>query len=109
MQKNPSYNQTSSHGSSYSYQKPAFGHGTSSGQSSYGGESSRSNYGYSVQIQFHAMHTDRKQRPSAPVDNRSYVLASHERLPVHVDLPTAEMGVGSTKAIKGRTGGAVED
>ena len=47
MQKNPSYNQAPSHGSSYSYQNPAFGHGTSSGQSSYGGESSRSNYGYS--------------------------------------------------------------
>ena len=26
------------------------------------------------------------QRPSAPVDNRSYILVSHERLPVHVDL-----------------------
>ena len=37
------------------------------------------------------------------------VLASHERLPVHVDLPTAETGVGSTMAVKGRTGGAVED
>ena len=49
------------------------------------------------------------QRPSAPVDNRSYVLASHERLPVHVDLATAETGVSSTKAVKGRTGGAVED
>ena len=35
------------------------------------------------------------QRPSAPVDNRSYVLASHERLPVHVDLPTAETDVSS--------------
>ena len=48
------------------------------------------------------------QRSSAPVDNRSYVLASHERLPVHVDLPTAETGV-EPKAVKGRTGGAVED
>ena len=35
------------------------------------------------------------QRLSAPVDNRSYVLASHERLPVHVDLPTVETDVSS--------------
>ena len=48
------------------------------------------------------------QRPSGPVDNQSYVLASHERLPVHVDLPTAETGVSSTKVVKGRTGGVVE-
>ena len=32
---------------------------------------------------------------SAPVDNRSYVLASHERLLVHVDLSTAETDVSS--------------
>ena len=52
------------------------------------------------------------QGPSALVDNRSYVLASHEHLPVHMDLPTAETGVssvGNTKAVKGRTGGAIED
>ena len=29
------------------------------------------------------------QCPSVQVDNRSYVLASHERLPVHMDLPTS--------------------
>ena len=34
MQKNPSYNQASTH-SSYSYQNPAFGHGTSSTQRDY--------------------------------------------------------------------------
>ena len=46
------------------------------------------------------------QRPSAPVDNRSYVVTN-----AYVDLPTAETGVDSTKpkAVKGRTGGAVED
>ena len=35
------------------------------------------------------------QCPSAPVDNRSDILASHERLPVHMDLPTAETDVSS--------------
>ena len=52
------------------------------------------------------------QRPSAPVDNRSYVLASHERLPIHMDLPTAATGVssvGNTNAVKGCNGGAIED
>ena len=52
------------------------------------------------------------QHLSALVDNGSYVLDSHERLPVHMDLRTAETGVslvGNTKAVKGRTGGAVED
>ena len=37
------------------------------------------------------------QCPSVQVDNRSYVLASHERLPVHMDLPTAETGVSSVR------------
>ena len=32
------------------------------------------------------------QRPSAPVDNRSYVLASHQRLPVHMNLPSSYCG-----------------
>ena len=50
------------------------------------------------------------QSPSAPVDNRSYVLASHERLPIRVDLPTAEKTSALlAKAVKGRTGSAVED
>ena len=49
---------------------------------------------------------------SAPVDNRSDVLASNERLPVHMDLSTVVTGVSSvsnTKAVKGRTGCAVQD
>ena len=53
-----------------------------------------------------------EQHPSALVDNQSYVLASHKRLPVHMDLLTAETSVssvGNTKAVKGRTDGAVED
>lgn len=41
MQKNPSYNQAST---SYSYQNPAFGHGTSSGQRSTADEKSGPNY-----------------------------------------------------------------
>ena len=59
-----------------------------------------------------ASHLFLDQRPSALVDNQRYVLASHERLYVHMDLPTAVTGissVGNTKAVKGRTGGAVED
>ena len=33
-----------------------------------------------------------EQRPSVPVDNPNYVLASHERLPVHMDLPGSHCG-----------------
>ena len=44
MQKNPSYNQSSSYSSSYSYQNPAFGHGTSIGLRSYAEEGGSSRY-----------------------------------------------------------------
>ena len=33
--------------------------------------------------------------PVHSLDSRSYVLASHKRVPVHMDLPTAETGVSS--------------
>ena len=43
MQKNPSYNQASTH-SSYSYHNPAFGHGTSSTQGNYPEDRTSSGY-----------------------------------------------------------------
>ena len=55
------------------------------------------------------------QRPSTPVNNRSYVLSSHGRLPFQMDLPTAETDVRSVgvecylSAVTDRTGRAVED
>ena len=38
----------------------------------------------------------------ASIDNRNYVLASHEHLPVHMDLPTAETGISSVGGSHGR-------